>query len=156
MRIFFQKFHYIFIFALTPVLYFIREDEFDDNGGNEEEEKEADPLVANIPVNLRPHGQVWADEGEILVDPTVNNGQYNLPIRINWGSIAQLQDQTQMDPIQYFYLLFPMSFLRERCLVLTNLNLERVHKASTTIGEILRFFGITFDQDQKKATWGWR
>ena len=96
----------------------------------------ADPL-------LSPHGQVYLDSGEVNIDPS-NNQRYTRAFTLNWGTIAGVVDTfAVIEVIMYFYLLFPMVFLRHSILVHTSDNLVSKGKRGTTLGEILKFFGIT-------------
>ena len=96
----------------------------------------ADPL-------LSPHGQVYLDSGEVNIDPS-NNSRYTRAFTLNWGTVAGVVDTfAVIKEIMYFYLLFPMIFLRQSIVVHTSNTLVSKGKRATTLGEILKFFGIT-------------
>jgi hypothetical protein len=90
--------------------------------------------------NLSPHGRVWRDEGDILVEEAVNT-RYSIPPRLNWGSL--LIDNANIKEFDYFRLLFPMKFLSETILPLTNDNLAKYRQTAVTTAEYISFLGIT-------------
>lgn len=90
---------------------------------------------------MRPHGQIWQDKGELLVDSAANEA-YNQPARINFPQNLTLNDG-DVDIESYFTLLFPMSFLSQSIVPLTNGVLQSRHQVPTTTGEILKFFGLS-------------
>ena len=57
------------------------------------------------PINplLRPHGQVWKDEGEVTIDV----GMSNRRTRLLWpGRLNQLYDGVAKKELEYFKLMF--------------------------------------------------
>ena len=91
---------------------------------------------------LAPHGQFWTSQpdGElVIVDPTANV-QWGPAPRINWGN-AHAEPVT-CRPLDFFFTLLPMGFLREVLVPATNANLQEMTAAVTTAGELLRFHGL--------------
>lgn len=117
------------------------EAEIDQEEDNEEIVGGEVPMIPVEDPRLRPHGQIYEDIGEITIDPSVNE-QYNLPFRLNWGTLV-INCYDPIKAIIYFLLLFPMIFLNLIIVVNTNNNLRRLRKPVTSKAEVLRFFGIT-------------
>jgi len=90
---------------------------------------------------LRPHGQIYEDLGEILIDPS-SNLRYNQSFRANWGANI-INREDPIDFLNYFLLLFPMTFLVQIVVPNTNNNLREARKPVTFKAEMLRFFGLT-------------
>jgi hypothetical protein len=107
----------------------------------------ADPL-------LSPHGQVYLDSGEVNIDPS-NNSRYTRAFTLNWGTVAGVVDTfAVIKEIMYFYLLFPMIFLRQSIVVHTSNTLVSKGKRATTLGEMLKFFGITLSMSLEPCRGG--
>jgi hypothetical protein len=84
---------------------------------------------------LAPHGQFWTSQpdGElVIVDPTAEV-QWGPAPRINRGN-AHAEPVT-CRPLDFFFTLLPMGFLREVLVPATNANLQEMTAAVTTAGE---------------------
>ena len=89
---------------------------------------------------LRPHGQVWVNEGDVVLDSSINHA-YTLDSQLYLHD-AQI-DLHEVKAINYFYTLFPLHFLFGKVIPCTNEALRNNNKAPTSEAEILRFIGIT-------------
>jgi hypothetical protein len=86
------------------------------------------------------HERVWRDEGEIVVQqPNVN--PYMLPPKLNWGQL--LVDNVAATEFDFFRLLFPMRFMNEVIIPLTNQKLNTLQQSILQPDEFLLFLGIT-------------
>ena len=86
---------------------------------------------------LAPHGQFWTSlpDGElVIVDPTAEV-QWGPAPRINWGD-AHAEPVT-CRPLDFFFTLLPMGFLREVLVPATNANLQEMTAAVLEAGHNL-------------------
>jgi len=119
----------------------------EDEAETVQEEDNENNVGDNVPVipgedpRLRPHGQVYEDLGEVTIDPSANS-KYTLPFRVNWGG-AIINRQDPISCLNYFLVLFPMTFLVSDIIPNMNNNLRGARKPVTSKAEMLRFFGIT-------------
>lgn len=104
------------------------------------------PVVPPINPLLRPHGQVWKDEGEVTIDV----GMSNRRTRLLWpGQLNQLYDGVAKKELEYFKLMFPMSVM-QTLLTHTNEQLGRFNKSTTTSQEMLQYFGLRLNMTLDK------
>jgi len=74
---------------------------------------------------------------------------------LNWGLVPSVIDTfNKMREVDYFYLLFPMGFLRNAIVLYTSDNLVVKGKQGTTIGEMIKFFGITLSMSLEPCRGG--
>ncbi len=99
-------------------------------------------LIQNNVINplLLPHGQLWGDVGEVLLDSNAHNAFKRPTTLVFPHGTPNINDIKALD---YFYLLFPMSFLISTILPHTNEKLRNSNKQLSCEGEILKFLGIT-------------
>jgi hypothetical protein len=101
-----------------------------------------EPAGVAAPNLLAPHDQIWVPlpHGEHIIDDPTAEYQWGPAPRINWGN--NHVDPIACRPIDYFNVLFPMTFFRERLIPATNENMQELNAAVATPGEMLRFHGI--------------
>ena len=106
--------------------------------------------AAAPPINplLKPHGQIWVDDGEVNIDVGLSNRR----TRLLWPGNVNLQfdglpERRQVD---YFKLMFPMSIVQTMA-NLTNEQLVRLNKSTTTSQEMFKYFGMRLNMTLDKS-----
>jgi len=97
-------------------------------------------MLNNNQSNLHPHGRDWAVSGEITFDPNTNQ-MYSQRPSLQWGQF--LTDRTIINEMDYFRLLFPIKFINEKVVPITNEQLALNRQNSLSGGEFITFLGIT-------------
>lgn len=82
-------------------------------GNKDAEEGREEPAnnAAFIDNRLDPHGQVWINQGEVIVDPA-NNRRHTQYTHLNWHGMDIVRDQI-IDSYRFLYYSFQSIFLRQ-------------------------------------------
>jgi len=89
---------------------------------------------------LNVHDQIWEEQGEIDIDIRVNTS-YNSNSYLKWGGL--IVDNTDIKAFSFFRLLFPMRFLNDTIIKLTNIRLRAKKQPETSTAEFIKFLGLT-------------
>lgn len=99
-------------------------------------------LVNNVVDLLNPHGTKWENLDEEVQDDVLKPN-LNIRAQLKWSRIQYFtKEPREIDEFDFFLLLFPIRYLNETILKLTNTKLQAAHATETSKGEILKFLGI--------------
>jgi hypothetical protein len=111
----------------------------------DEDDEENIPHYFNVTYNPPPelfvaHGRVWRDEGDIVTQqPNVN--PYTLPPKLKWSQL--LVENEAAREFDFLRLMFPMRFLIDVIIPLTNAKLIQLQQSILMPDEFILFLGIT-------------